>query len=103
MMKDKIRRFLLKLLKGVPQEVPQENRNKIIIKHAPIVTLRVNKHEPAYLIDDDFIQFAKEEMAQELKEKMLEDGLINFIIEKDSCDPEYYIFQAEIKIVKQGV
>lgn len=103
MMKDKIRRFLLKLLKGVPQEVPQENRNKIIIKHAPIVTLRVNKHEPAYLIDDNLIQFAKEEMTQELLEKMLEDGLINFTTEKDILNPEYYIFQAELKVVKQGV
>ena len=102
MMKDKIRRFLLKLLKGVPQE---DRNTRISVTHAPIVTLRVDKHEPVYLntFNDNFIQFAKEEMAQELLERMLEEKLIKFNIEKDIFNPEYYIFQAELKVVKQGV
>ena len=102
MMKDKIRRFFLKLLKGVPQE---DRSTRISVTHAPIVSLRVNKHEPVYLntFDDNFIQFAKEEMAQELLKKILEDRLINFTTEKDIFNPEYYIFKAELKVVKQGV
>lgn len=99
-----IRKFLLKLAKGVAQEeaeaIPQKTIH-IVKQEYPLITLRaqrmIESKYPQYSPLEAVVKYTEREMAWELVDKMQENGMIRYT---HSHEKDIHLIEAEIRAVK---
>lgn len=78
-----LRKILLKLARGVArEEVMLSKISNLIRVDRPIIKMarQIGPWEYRYLPLDEIISYTKQKMAQEIGEKMAENGMINFTV-----------------------